>query len=202
MTGNRVLWTTAIIAVAVLASITAPGLASAQPEVTESNVENGDVLDSAPTVFHMCFSEPVNTQDITGTQDDSGDEATPRPWSFNLAQPDGVTLGLRIVFEPGGDCVDVFPGLPDDPPEGVWTFDWLVESQASGEQASGLVTFRVGPGEPPDDQISGSTNNDRDIGTSLIIGIIAGVAAAVVVTGVVVVVGRRRRRAGSEQTGE
>lgn len=190
MTRLRVMWATVILTLAFAGALTY-SLAEAQPEVTETNVENGDVLDAAPDVFHMCFSEPVNNEDISSTGEDETDDATPRPWAFNVKQPDGTPLGLRIVFEADGDCVDVFPGLPEEPPDGVWTFDWLVESQESGEQTSGLVTFRVGPGEPPD-QSSASTDEGDGIGTSLIIGIVAGFAAAAVVTTVVVVRGRRR----------
>jgi hypothetical protein len=139
----------------------------------------------------MCFSEAINNDDITATP---GPGAPELPWQFSLTMPDGIALGLRIVFEPDGSCVDVHPGLPEEPQDGIWTFDWLVRSRETSEAASGLVAFRVGEGEAPEEPGSSSGDDDDDISTSLIIGAGVGLAAAVVVTGLLVVTTRRRAR--------
>lgn len=131
-----------VVAIMLLALVTIqPPLAAAEPEVTEINLEEGDVLDEAPEVVHMCFSEPVQLTGPGGISDP--------PWMFNLRMPDGINLGLRIVFEPSGECVDVFPGLPEEPPEGVWTYEWTVPAEADNEdKGSGQINFRVGAGPP------------------------------------------------------
>jgi hypothetical protein len=94
----------------------------------------------------------------------------------------------------------VHPGLPEEPPDGIWTFDWLVRSQGTNDPASGVIAFRVGEGQPPEDSGSGSIDDDNNISTSLIIGVGVGLAAAVVVTGLVLVVTRRRARSQPDQS--
>lgn len=191
MTGTRIFWIPMAVAVVAVALLGQLGIARAdQPEITESNVENGDVLDSPPEMFHLCFSEPVNNEDAPAGPTDPAD----LPWAFSVQQPDGSPLGLRIEFRPDGSCVDVVPGLPPEPPEGDWVFNWMVRSQSTDDQASGVITFQVGEAEDPD---TGSGSDDDDgIGTSLLIGIGAGLGAALVVTGIVAIVSRRRRVSG------
>lgn len=167
--------------------------ALAQPEVTETNVENGDVLDAAPEVLNLCFSEPVNIQDV---EDYVPEEEGELPWQFTVTLPDGQELGLRIVFEAEGDCVDVFPGLPEEPVEGIWTFDWMVRSQETNEEASGVITFRVGPGDPPAVEPEGDDGGGTDAAVIAIIAVGIG-AAVVTAVGGALVVARRRRETGS-----
>lgn len=187
MTGLRVLSVLAVMAILTAAALVQIGSARAQPEIIETNVENGDVLDAPPELFHICFSEPVNTEDQPAG--DAVDAQT--PWRFDVMLPDGRGLGLRIVFEPDGECVDVEPGIPEDPPEGIWTFDWMVRSQATGEESSGVLTFRVGPGDPPSSDVS-DTDDDDTILLLAIIAVAIGVAVIIGTTAAIVVMRRKR----------
>lgn len=167
--------------------------ASAQTELVESNVENGAVRDAAPEVFHLCFSEPVNNQDLADyVPENEGDV----PWEFTVSLPDGTALGLNIVFESDGDCVDVIPGLPQEPVEGIWTFDWMVRSQETNEELSDTIAFRVGPGDPPviDNGEDDSDGSDNDTKLIIIAAVIAGVVLVGGVGGGLVIARRRRSR--------
>jgi methionine-rich copper-binding protein CopC len=119
---------------AVLAFPASP--ARAQIQLTEVDPPDGAQLETPPQMVHLCFSQPVIF----------GDNTT---FSFRYVLPDGRSLGLRIVFQPGGQCVDVFPGFPDDYPAGEHTFRWQVTAAEGDEQGSGELQFRVTEGGTP-----------------------------------------------------
>ena len=172
------------LVLAIAASLQTSGTVLAEPEITESNLVDGDVLDSAPEFINLCFSEPVVNDDLSPD--------VPEPWGFTVKSPDERAVGLRIVFQTDGECVDVFPGVPTGSSEGVWTFDWFVTAQETKEEASGVMTFRVGPGESP--VVAGE--DDGDSIDFLLIAIIAVGAGALAVVVTVVVTRVRERRAG------
>ncbi len=176
-----------LLAVAFAAGL-APMSARAEPELTEQNPAFGDVLEELPESLHLCFSEPVKV-------DESKD------WTFNVLTPEGRALGLRIVFEPSGDCVDVFPGAPEEPPQGIWTFDWLVHAQADDTEGSGVIKFQLGelqPGETPLEKPDSETTTEpasSDGGgssTALYAAIGAGAALILVAAGGFALSRRRR----------
>lgn len=164
--------------------------ARAEPELTEQNPAYGDVLETLPEFLHLCFTEPVKVDESEN-------------WKFNIFTPDGRALGLRIVFRPSGDCVDVYPGAPEDPPEGIWTFDWLVRAQADDSEGSGVIKFQLGalqPGETPLEKAeaddAGDSPGDSDgSSTGLLVAIGAGAALILVASGGFVL--SRRRRGGA-----
>ena len=172
------------VVLAMVASLQMSGTALAEPEITEANVEDGDVLDSVPEFISLCFSEPVVTDDL--------DPDIPAPWGFTVAAPDERAVGLRIVFQTDGECVEVFPGEPTGSSEGIWTFDWFVTSQELGEEGSGVITFRVGSGDPP----VVASEDDGDSIDFLLIAILAVGAGALAVVVTLVVTRIRERRAG------
>ena len=172
------------LVLAVAASLQTFGTALAEPKITESNVVDGDVLDSVPEFINLCFSEPVVNDDLTTD--------VPDPWGFAVKSPDQRAVGLRIVFQTDGECVDVFPGEPTGSSEGIWTFDWFVTAQETAEEASGVITFRVGPGESP----VATQDDDSDSIDYLLIAIIAVGAGALAVVVTAVVTRVRERRAG------
>ncbi len=123
-----------LILVALTAALVLPASpAYAQIELTEVDPPDGAQLDAPPEMVHICFSEPVMIKD-------------PADFSFRYLVPDGRSLGLRIVFRPSGECVDVFPGIPDDSPEGRYTFEWQITAAEGGEEGSGTLYFQVGKG--------------------------------------------------------
>ena len=120
--------------------------ADAQPQVTFVFPVEGDELAEAPPIIHMCFASPVNTQDL----DKGGD------FRFDVVMPDGHRLGFRTVFQPDGYGLAVHPGLPGDPPEGQWAFEWRVTDAETLAPATGTVKFTVSPeGNPlPEEPLS------------------------------------------------
>ncbi|HET8943777.1 MAG TPA: copper resistance protein CopC [Dehalococcoidia bacterium] len=159
-----------------LPAVMAPTAALAEPKLTEASPSYGDVLEAIPEFLHLCFSEPVQV-------DDTGD------WKFNVKTPEGQALGIRIVFEPSGGCVDVYPGVTEEPPQGIWTFDWLVRAQSDGSEGSGAIKFQMGelqPGETPLDKADSSLKpSDQDDGapTGLVVAIGIGAALIIIATG-------------------
>lgn len=167
------------------------GRVLAQPEITEANPAHGATLDQVPESLHLCFSEPVNVE--------SG-------WAFSVKAPNGTALGLRIVFDPSGNCVNVFPGkVQDDATEGIWTFDWRVQSQATADEGSGTIQFQVGgdfgltpaPTTPP----AGATAEKGGSDTLTIVLIVVAGILAVASIGLLVY-GRWRRRRSPRRTAE
>lgn len=116
---------------AALAFLASP--AYAQIELTKADPADGARLDAPPEVVHLCFSQPVDIQVVTS-------------FRFRYLMPDNHALGLRIVFHSDGECVDVFPGLPDVRPAGEYTFEWRVTAAEGSEEGSGTLRFRVGGG--------------------------------------------------------
>ncbi len=110
--------------------------AHAQIELTETDPPDGAELDAPPDVVHLCFSQPVIIEDNT-------------TFAFNYEMPDGRKLGLRIVFQTDGECVDVYPGLPDERPAGEYRFDWQVTAAEGDEVGSGTLRFQVTTGSTP-----------------------------------------------------
>lgn len=110
--------------------------AYAQIELTEADPSDGARLSAPPEVVHLCFSEPVNIKDSTA-------------FDFSYQMPEGRNLGLRIVFQTDGECVDVYPGLPGERPAGEYTFEWQVTAAEGDEEGSGTLRFQVGAGGTP-----------------------------------------------------
>jgi len=177
----------ALLAVALLAQVGAPGRALAQPKIKEAKPANGETLNGPPESLHLCFSEPVKVE-------------SSNDWKFTVRPPNGTSLGLRIVFQPSGECVDVYPGaIEPEAAKGIWTFDWSVHSQASGEEGSGTIKFQVGgdfgltPEPTPRPEGNSGDGGGGGIGT---LGIVLIVAAAVIAVGSagLLAYGRARRR--------
>jgi hypothetical protein len=75
-----------------------------EPVINYQFPEEGDTLKEPPFVLQMCFEQPVNVNDL----DKGGD------FRFRLLRPDNKGLGMRIVFQPDGYGVAIYPGLPTD----------------------------------------------------------------------------------------
>jgi len=121
----------ALLLLALAAALAFPASpAYAQVELTEADPPDGAQLDAPPEIVHLCFSEPVIVDDNT-------------TFEFGYWMPDERRLGLRIVFQSDGECVDVHPGLPDERPAGEYTFDWQVTAAEGDEVGSGTLEFEV-----------------------------------------------------------
>lgn len=127
----------ALLLMALAAALATPASpAYAQVELTEVDPPDGAEMDAPPDVVHLCFSRPVIIEDNT-------------TFAFNYQMPDGRLLGLRIVFQTGGECVDVYPGLPDEYQAGEYTFEWQVTAAEGDEEGSGTLQFQVTTGSTP-----------------------------------------------------
>lgn len=124
-----------VLALAAALFLMPPQASHAQPQPTLVFPEDGAVFSDPPPVLRLCFAEPVNIRDL----DDGGD------FRFAVVTPQGTSLGLRIVFQRDGLGVDVHRGIPQEPVEGNWTFDWRVTDPETLEAAEGRVSFTVGP---------------------------------------------------------
>lgn len=205
----------------------APRSALAQPpEVVSQFPEEGAILAEQPAFspatpstpeepipaearygLQLCFAEPVDVRD-----NDKGGLH-----HFSVRSPNGTVLAMRVVLQPDGFGVTVFPGLAPEPVEGQWTFDWLVRDADSLEEASGTINFEIAKGgspvptEPlpsctgasePRQPTAGATatsgaaeNAEEDNGglsTGAIVGIVAGAVGGAVLVSVVAVYLKRR----------
>lgn len=110
-----------------------------EPEIILQFPQQGDVISEPPKVLQMCFKDPVNVKDL----DKGGD------FSFRVVRPDNIGLGMRIVFQPDGYGVAIYPGtaIPEEPPDGEWAWDFRVVDAATGDVREETVTFTVSTGE-------------------------------------------------------
>ncbi len=121
----------ALLLLALAAALASPASpAYAQIELTEADPADGARLKAPPKVVHLCFSQPVNIDDID-------------TFDFSYQMPDGRRLGLRIAFQTDGECVDVYPGLPAERPKGDYIFEWQVTAAEGDEEGSGTLRFQV-----------------------------------------------------------
>jgi len=100
-----------------------------EPEITYQFPKEGDVLKAPPFVLQMCFKDPVNVNDL----DKGGD------FRFRLVRPDNKGLGMRIVFQPDGYGVAIYPGLPKDEqiPDGNWSWEYRLTEKIPATQPTG-----------------------------------------------------------------
>lgn len=135
--GAAVLIAAAISAV-VLAAPAAPTDAQEDdaPVLTFSNPGQDAVINEPAFFVQMCFEEPVNILDL----DKGGD------FSFSLTPPEDFPLGLRIVFQPDGQGLAIYPNNADaDTPEGEWTLEYRLTTPETLTPTEGTLTWTVDP---------------------------------------------------------
>lgn len=130
-----------------------------EPEITFQFPTEGQVIAEPAIVLQMCFKEPINVHDLPPLDD--GD------FKFSLIRPDNVNLGMRIVFQPDGYGVAIYPGTASaEPPEGEWLWTYRVVDAASKDVLEGEVRFSTNAAEgeeilqptPPACLAGGATN--------------------------------------------
>lgn len=104
-----------------------------QIELIDVDPPDGAELEAPPENVHFCFSEPVLVTD-DGV------------FAFKFVTPEELGLGFRAAFQPDGECVTIYPGLPDEPPAGEYRLEWQVTAAASGEESSGVLRYNVTEG--------------------------------------------------------
>ena len=107
-----------------------------EPEIIYQYPEDGDVLKDRPFVLQMCFKEPVNVNDLA----EGGD------FAFKIDPPDTQGLGVRIVFQPDGYGVALYPGPAAEGQnlEGEWIWEYRLTDKVQPTDATeGTVKFSV-----------------------------------------------------------
>jgi len=133
-----------VVALALVAAFVftagSPAARADEPEITSQFPEDGQVIAEPPIVLQMCFKDPVDVRDLPPL--DEGD------FAFTITRPDDINLGMRIVFQPDGYGVSIYPGTAgEEPPEGAWTWDYRVVDAASLDVLEGTVTFTTNAAE-------------------------------------------------------
>ncbi len=64
-------------------------------------------------------------------------------FKFSLVPPDRYGVGMRIVFQPDGYGVAVYPGPPGDAREGKWKFEWRVRDAVTLKSLEDTVNYDV-----------------------------------------------------------
>jgi hypothetical protein len=142
---------TGALLVAILLASPSGSDAQVPLEITYQSPKDGDTIGAKPFALQMCFSRPIDIRDL----DKGGD------FNFNLSTPENLGLGLRIVFQPDGWGVSVYPGeepslsvQPSAQREG-WLYEWRVRAADDLAVNEGEMTFKVDesaaplPGETP-----------------------------------------------------
>lgn len=113
----------------------------AQPELDQSDPEDGAELDEPPDAINLCFSEPVRSG---GFED----------FEFAVFAPENQRLGLRAEFDADGICVEINPGRPEGEDAGLWEVRWQVTSRETEETGTGSLSFTVIGEETPTPTLS------------------------------------------------
>lgn len=105
-----------------------------EPVILSEFPEDGDTLNEPPFVLAMCFKNPVNVKDL----DKGGD------FDFNILSPDKRGLGVRIVFQPDGYGVALYPNTRDvAQTEGEWSWRYRLTDDKTLDPLEGIVKFSV-----------------------------------------------------------
>jgi methionine-rich copper-binding protein CopC len=179
---QRRLAAAAVLTVAAMfGGLLAPGAVHAQPKLIEVTPVEGASLGELPGFFRLCFSEAVKIEP-------KGE------WDFRLGPPDRSGVGLRTVFGTDATCVDVFPGVPAEPPPGIWSLTWLVHAQSDGSEGSGEIRYQVGDLQPGDTPLATSEAGGDGVEVPTASVVLIGVGVAIVLCAAIGYGLRVRRR--------
>ncbi|MCH8813871.1 MAG: hypothetical protein IH957_02060 [Chloroflexi bacterium] len=116
--------------------------AADEPEITfQYPPPEGGVYAETLQVIQICFAQPVDVRD----KPPAGDGA----FEFDIDRPDGLGLGMRIVFQANGYGVAIYPGLLDEGFEGPWALNFEVRDAGSLDVLSGRLAWEIQTGGDP-----------------------------------------------------
>jgi hypothetical protein len=117
--------------------------AADEPEITfQYPSPEGDVFVEPLLVIQICFSEPIDVRDKPPSGPDG-------EFEFDIDRPDGLGLGMRIVFQANGYGVAIYPGLIDGGAEGEWALNFQVRDAESLDRLNGRIEWEVQAGGEP-----------------------------------------------------
>ncbi len=141
----------ALAAATGIALLTPSGAVRAEgPVIVYTFPEDGDVLGETPTFIQMCFAEPVNNRDLPSTPVAGPSPSPTGDFKFSLVPPDRSGVGMRIVFQPDGYGLTIYPNVAGKPATGVWTLTYrLTDYEDTGDAVEGTITYTVKAGGDP-----------------------------------------------------
>lgn len=107
-----------------------------EPEITfQWPPEDGLIFNEPLEVIQICFREPIDVRDKPPIGEGE--------FTFDMDRPDGLGVGMRIVFQANGYGVAVYPGIVDQNIEGQWGISFEVRDAESLEHLTGGITWQV-----------------------------------------------------------
>jgi hypothetical protein len=105
--------------------------------------EGDDVFLEPLLVIQICFAEPIDVRDKPPSGPDG-------EFEFDIDRPDGLGLGMRIVFQANGYGVAIYPGIaPEDSEEGDWALNYQVRDAASLDRLNDRIVWEIQTGGEP-----------------------------------------------------
>ena len=131
----------AVVLGGALLAASTPEVHADEPEITFQYPKDGDVFLEPLLVIQVCFNEPIDVRDLP-----PGGEGE---FSFDMDRPDGLGVGMRIVFQPNGYGVAVYPGIVSENTEGQWALNFKVRDAESLDTLNHTISWQVQSGGDP-----------------------------------------------------
>ncbi len=131
----------AVVLGGVLLAGATPEAHADEPEITFQSPKDGDVFLEPLQVIQICFAEPVDVRDLPPL--DEGE------FEFDMDRPDGLGVGMRIVFQANGYGVAIFPGIVEENTEGPWALTFQVRDARSLDRLNHSISWQVQSGGEP-----------------------------------------------------
>jgi len=135
----------AVSALAVMVAIGGVLLAGAtpeahadEPEITFQYPKEGDVFLEPLLVIQFCFSAPIDVRDLPPLGEGE--------FEFDLDRPNGLGVGMRIVFQPNGYGAAIYPGIVEENTEGDWALTFQVRDRESLDTLNHTISWQVQSG--------------------------------------------------------
>ena len=135
----------AVIVAAALATLlfaaSVPAAHADEPEITFQSPKDGDVFLEPLLVIQICFAEPVDVRDLPPLGEGE--------FEFDMDRPDGLGVGMRIVFQANGYGVAIYPGIVNENTEGPWALTFQVRDAQSLDRLNHSISWQVQSGGEP-----------------------------------------------------
>lgn len=125
----------------VLLASPAPEALADEPEITFQYPKDGDVFLEPLVVIQICFNAPIDVRDLPPIGE--GD------FNFDMDRPNGLGVGMRIVFQPNGYGATIYPGIIEEDIEGDWSLTFRVRDRESLDTLEHIISWQVQSGGDP-----------------------------------------------------
>ena len=128
----------AVVVGGVLLAGATPEAHADEPEITFQYPKDGDVFLEPLLVIQVCFAEPIDVRDLPPQGEGE--------FKFDMDRPDGLGVGMRIVFQPNGYGATIYPGLVDENREGLWGLTFQIRDRESLDTLNHTISWQVESG--------------------------------------------------------